>query len=104
MNDYAVAVYIMPDIWTLIASGVCGGICGRVASYQRCGSRYRFGVSLCAWLLAVGSGGYSLSVLLGVLLGLTIYATSPFILLLLFSLLVLVWRARGNVAAVLRAE
>lgn len=104
MNSLLFTLYVMPDVWTLVASAVCGAICCRVASYRREGSRYRLGVSLCAWLLAVGSGGYTLSVLMGVLLGMPVYATSPFILIMLVSLLFLVCRARGNVAAVMRTQ
>lgn len=104
MNNILLALNAMPDLWTMAASAVCGGICCRVASYKRAGSRYRLGVSVGAWLVAVGSGGYTLSVLMAALLGLPIYATSPFMLIMLVSMLVLVCRARGNVAAVMRTQ
>ena len=91
----------MIDIWTFLASGVCGAICWRIASYRRHGARYRPGVAVCAYLLAVGAGCYSLSVLLGVLMGMRVHAVSPFLLIVLTVLMVLVCRARGNVAAVL---
>ncbi|SDS25792.1 Putative 3TM holin, Phage_holin_3 [Halopseudomonas litoralis] len=94
----------MIDIWTFLASGVCGAICWRIASYRRRGARYRPGVAVCAYLLAVGSGCYSLSVLLAMLLGKHAQGVSPFLLIVLTVLMVLVCRARGNVAAVLRVD
>lgn len=94
----------MVDIWTLAASALCGAICWRLAIYRREGSRYRAGISLCAYLLAVGSGCYSLSVVLGALRLTPVWPVSPFLLIVLIVLTILVYRARGNVAAVLRVE
>lgn len=94
----------MIDLWTLMASAICGAICWRIASYQRHGARYRGGVSLCAYLLAAGSGCFAVSVCLGVLTGREVGGVSPFLILVLGVLLLLVHRARGNVAAVLQVE
>lgn len=94
----------MIDIWTLMASAICGTICWRIAAYRRHGARYRAGVSACAYLLASGSGCYAVSVCLGVLTGRPVGEVSPFLLMVLGVLMLLVHRARGNVAAVLQVE
>ncbi|MEO1830032.1 MAG: phage holin family protein [Pseudomonas sp.] len=93
---------MMIDLSTLIASMLCGAICWRVATFRRKGARYRLGMSLCAYLLAVGTGGYSLTVALATLTGGQVAPVSPFLLIVFVILAVMVWRARGNVAAVLR--
>ncbi|NYT68824.1 phage holin family protein [Pusillimonas noertemannii] len=68
----------------------------RLISYRRGGSRYKFGASLLAYLLLVASGVY--------LLALAFNLTSTSIWAALVSLVVsaLVWRARGNCAAIVR--
>ena len=55
---------MMIDLSTLIAAMLCSAICWRVATFRRQGARYRPGMSVCAYLLAVGTGGYSLTVAL----------------------------------------
>lgn len=93
----------MADPWTLLAAAVCGAICWRIVSYRPAsGSKYRLLPALCAWLLAVGTGCFSLSVWLDALYGRVAEQVSPFLLIILVVLAVLVFRARGNVALVTR--
>ncbi len=90
----------MTDLWTLIAAALCAAICWRIVSYRReQDSAYRPTAALCAWLLAVGTGCFALSVCLG-----TSGPVSPFLLIILVVLAVLVFRARGNVALVVRLD
>jgi hypothetical protein len=92
------------DPWTLIAGALCGAICLRIAVYRREGARYRAGVSWMAYLLAVGTGCESLSITLSALFAKPMPMVSPFLLLVLIVLLVLVYRAQGNVARILRMD
>ncbi|MGY2277428.1 MULTISPECIES: phage holin family protein [Pseudomonas] len=94
----------MVDPWTLIAGALCGAICLRIAVYRREGARYRAGVSWLAYLLAVGTGCESLQITLATLTAKPAPAVSPFLLMVLVVLLVLVYRARGNVARILRMD
>ncbi|WP_047299722.1 phage holin family protein [Pseudomonas fluorescens] len=94
----------MVDPWTLAAAAICGAICFRIAFYQRQGARYRAGVSWCAYALAAATGCEWLSVVLAILLAKPITAVSPFILIVLLVLAVLVYRAGGNVARILRMD
>jgi len=94
----------MVDPWTLIAGALCGAICFRIAVYRRDGARYRAGVSWLAYLLAVGTGCESLQITLATLLAKPAPTVSPFLLMVLVVLLVLVYRARGNVARILRMD
>jgi|TARA_Y100000296_G_scaffold25656_1_gene30149 hypothetical protein len=93
---------MMIDLSTLIAAMLCSAICWRVATFRRQGARYRPGMSVCAYLLAVGTGGYSLTVALAPITGHQVAPVSPFLLVVFVILAVMVWRSRGNVAAVLR--
>ena len=93
---------MMIDLSTLIAAMLCSAICWRVATFRRQGARYRFGMSVCAYLLAVDTGGYSLTVALAPLTGRSVEPVSQFLLIVFVILAVMVWRSRGNVAAVLR--
>ncbi|MCY1295851.1 putative 3TM holin [compost metagenome] len=90
----------MVDPWTLAAASVCSAICVRIAAYSRKGARYRFGISLLAYFLCVGTGCYAVTVLLDVLRGGHQQAVSPFLLIVLLALALLVYRAKGNVARV----
>ncbi|MNG36993.1 hypothetical protein D3C84_1242080 [compost metagenome] len=54
--------------------------------------------------MAAATGCEWLSVMLAVLLARPTTAVSPFLLIVLLVLLVLVYRARGNVARILRME
>jgi hypothetical protein len=92
------------DPWTLLAGALCGAICWRIATYRRDGARYRAGVSCLAYILAAATGCEWLTVMMAVLLAKPVTAVSPFILVVLFVLTVLVYRAHGNVARVLRLD
>lgn len=94
----------MVDPWTLAAAVMCGAICLRIVSYQRGPARYRPGVSLLAWALAVGTGCYALSVSLALIGGQALPAISPFLLIVLGAVLMLVYRARGNVARIIQLD
>jgi len=83
---------------TLIA---CIAICVRLLSYRRGpDTTHRIGVGLCAWLLIVCTGGQALHILL---VGAAAHA-SPWQLGVLAVLAVLTYRARGNVARILRVD
>lgn len=94
----------MVDHWTLIAAAICGAICMRILSYQRGGARYRILISVLAYVLAMGTGCFSISVLVATVSGRTMSGVSPFLLIVLAVMLVLVYRARGNVAQIMRTE
>lgn len=94
----------MVDLWTLIAGWLCGAICYRIATYRRAGARYRAGVSWLAYLLAVGTGCEALRITLSVLFSKPVTPVSPFLLTVLVVLVALVYRARGNVARILRMD
>ncbi|UHG99188.1 phage holin family protein [Pseudomonas sp. 7-41] len=94
----------MVDPWTFAAAAICGAICFRITVYQRQGARYRAGVSWCAYALAAATGCEWLSVMLAILLAKPATAVSPFILIVLLVLAVLVYRAGGNVARILRMD
>lgn len=84
----------------LIALFVCSCICWRIVFYRRSGRRYRAGVSMLAYLIALGTGGYALSIALSGPVG----QTNPFVLVVLVVLCVMVFKARGNVASVIRVN
>ncbi|NMZ68860.1 Putative 3TM holin, Phage_holin_3 [Pseudomonas peli] len=94
----------MVDPWTLLAAAMCGAICLRIVSYRRGDARYRPGVSLLAYALAVGTGCYALSVCLAVFGRQPLPAISPFLLIVLGAVLMLVYRARGNVARIIQLD
>jgi phosphatidylserine synthase len=94
----------MVDPWTLAAAAICGAICFRIAFYQRQGARYRAGVSWCAYALAAATGCEWLSVMLAILLAHPTTSVSPYILVVLLVLAVLVYRADGNVARILKTD
>ena len=78
---------------------VCSAICMRLITYRRAGARFRPGVSLCAYLLALCTGCQALGIVAG------LYRAehlSPWMLGVLLVLLVLLLQARGNLARVLR--
>ena len=89
----------MADPLTMMTAAVCMAICVRIVAFRRAGYRYRIGVSVLAYLLAVSSGCQALAAVLGLYT-----ANSPFMLLILLVLCALVYRARGNVASILRLE
>ncbi|MBM1193313.1 phage holin family protein [Pseudomonas weihenstephanensis] len=61
-------------------------------------------VSWLAYLLAVGTGCESLLITLSVMFSKPVSTVSPFLLMVLIVLSVLVYRARGNVARILRMD
>ena len=91
----------MPDVLSLLTLATSSAVCGRLLTYRRLpGARVRRGVGLCAWLLIVCTGGQALQILLA-------GATShPSVLQLgiLLVLAVLSFRARGNVARILKVD
>lgn len=92
------------DFWTLAAAAVCGAMCTRIVTWRPRGEVYKFKESLCAWIMAAAAGCYSLSVLLSVLAGRPVQMVSPYLLVILLIVTVQVFRARGNVARVLRLD
>ena len=85
-------------VLTLVA---CVAICVRLLSYRRGpDTTHRIGVGLCAWLLIVCTGGQALHILL---VGAAAHS-SPWQLGVLAVLAVLTYRARGNVARILRVD
>lgn len=69
---------------------------GRLIFYRRKCSRYRFGMAALAYLLIVCSGGRAIDVVVN-----SAYVT-PWEAGFAAVIAVLVWRARGNVAAIMR--
>lgn len=69
----------MVDLVTLAAAAVCGAISCRIFTYQRHGATYRFGVSLCAYILAAGTGMQALSISLAVLMARHATPISPYL-------------------------
>ena len=89
----------MADPVQLLTALVCMAICLRLVTFRRAGARYRFWNSMLAWVLAACAGCQALSSFLG------LYPVrSPFVLITLVVLCVLVFRARGNVASIFRME
>lgn len=83
---------------TALTIAACVAILVRLMVFRRDGARYRPGIAFIAWLLAVCVGGYALAILFG------LNQPSPFVLGILLVLGALVFRARGNVASVLRVH
>ncbi|MBG6292080.1 phage holin family protein [Pseudomonas nitroreducens] len=90
------------DPVTLLAAVVCGAICVRIVTYRRGKATYRMGVSLCAYVLAAGSGAQSVLITFSALLARPVPAISPWLLMVLVVILVLTVRANGNVARIWR--
>ncbi len=88
---------VMVDVLSAL---ICAGICWRIVLYRREGARYRLHMSVLAYLIAMGSGGYAMSIALHGPSGIT----HPFVALILAVLGVMVFRARGNVANVFRVH
>lgn len=89
----------MLDPISFLTALVCAAICARIVAFRRGAARYRPGISALAYILAASSGCQALAVIFGLHL-----VQSPFVLVILIVLLALVWRARGNVANILRVE
>lgn len=76
-------------------------ICVRLITYRPGpDARHRFGVSCCAWLLIACTGGLAIHVaLLGASAQVSVWQLGLLVVLLLVT-----YRARGNVAQLLRVE
>jgi MFS family permease len=104
-NATATAVVVVQlDVWTALAALACGAISARIVTYRRGDAQYKLRVSLCAWVLAAATGCYSLSVVLGAAVGQPVDSVSPWLVVVLLVLLGLVFKARGNVASILRLD
>lgn len=91
----------MHSVVTVLTLIACAAICVRLLTYRRGpDTTHRVGVGLCAWLLIACTGGQALHILL---VGAAAQA-SPWQLGVLAVLAVLTYRARGNVARILRVD
>lgn len=88
----------MVDPLALITVAVCAATTVRIISFRRGKSPYRFHTALCAWLLAGCIGSLGLSVHLGM------QQPSPFILGIVCIVAFVIFRAKGNVASLLRVH
>jgi len=89
----------MADPIAVMSALICVAICVRLVTFRRAGARYRLWVSLLAYLLAASTGCQALASFLGMY-----QVHSPFILAVLAVLCVLVFRAQGNVASIVRLQ
>ncbi len=91
----------MPEFLSLLTLAASGATCGRLLTYRRTpGTRFRWGVGLCAWILIVCTGGQALQILVQ---GAQSHP-SPLQLGILLVLAFLSFRARGNVARILKVD
>lgn len=91
----------MPDVITLCTLVACTAICGRLLTYRRLpGTRHRAGIGLCAWLLIASTGGQALQIMVTGAHA----ASNPWQLGVLSVLVALSFRARGNVAHMLKVD
>lgn len=86
----------MENVPALILCIACALTCARVLLFRRAGLRYRFGISLLAWVLAASSGSIALNVLLGAA-HITWGEAGMGVVLCVLTFL-----ARGNVAHIMR--
>lgn len=94
----------MADLWTLLAALSCAAIFIRIFTWRHAGERYRFWIGMCAYGLALCTGGFALTVLLELLAAKPVEPVSPWLALVLVWLSVLVWLARGNVARIVQVN
>ncbi|WP_165677452.1 phage holin family protein [Metapseudomonas otitidis] len=92
------------DPWALVAAVICAAISLRIVLWRPDGHQYKPAASLLAWVLSASSGCYALSVVLYSTCGQPVAPVSPLLVCLLFVMAVLLYRARGNVAAFLRVN
>lgn len=91
----------MHDLINLLTLLASLAICGRLLTYRRKpGTTYRFGVSWCAWVLIVCTGGTALQILVAG----SSMRCSPWTMGVLGVLAVMAWRAQGNVARILQVD
>lgn len=95
---------LLVDLWTVAAATMCGAISMRIVCWRRTVQRYRLGMSLAAWVLAMSSGSYAMYVGLYTLYGRPVPEVSPLLVVILLIVMVQVFRARGNVAAFFRVD
>lgn len=89
----------MVDPVSLLTVVVCFATCFRIVAFRRGSASYKLFPSLLAWVLAAGHGGQALAELMG------LYRIgSPFVLVILLVVCALVFRARGNVASIIRLD
>lgn len=86
MDAIFVAIAVLANVLTA----------GRLICYRRGCARYRFGVSLLAYMLIVCAGGQAIDTVVN-----AVHVT-PWDAGFSAVIAVLVWRARGNVAAIVR--
>lgn len=89
--------------YNLLSAAVSAAICVRIMLYRRGQATYRPLVSLIAYLMAMATGCYSLTIVLHELAGPPMQA-NPFTLVVLVILAWLVFRARGNISRVIRVH
>ncbi|WP_438767888.1 phage holin family protein [Kushneria sp. TE3] len=93
---------VQPDqLPTICALLISLAICGRLLTYRRRGARYRRRISWLAYGLFVGSGTLAIQILAGRYIALPI---SWSFVILLAVCAVLIYRARGNVAHIVRVN
>lgn len=89
--------------FNLLSAAVSAAICVRIMLYRRGQATYRPLVSLIAYLMAMATGCYSLTIVLHELAGPPMQA-SPFAFVVLSILALMVFKARGNVSRVIRVH
>lgn len=89
----------MGQSFSMFTALVCASICIRLMAFRRDGAKYKLWISLCAYIMAAASGCQALAMFLGMY-----QIQSPFVLVILVALAILIFRARGNVAKVMRLE
>ncbi|MEI2416234.1 phage holin family protein [Orrella sp. JC864] len=89
---------MLEQIIVLIAVVANLATAGRLLAYQRAGARYRPLISCMAYVLIVCTGAEALSILLGASTA-SVWSSGVAVVLS-----VLVWRARGNVARIVRVQ
>lgn len=104
MASATATVFVMIDLWAVAAAVICSAISIRIVCWKPKGERYRLGQSLAAWFMAACSGAYALQVGLYTLYARPVAPVSPMLVALLLVVMVQVYRARGNVAAMLRVS
>jgi drug/metabolite transporter (DMT)-like permease len=87
------------NILDLLIIASCLATCLRLLLYRRQGSNFKRGISVVAYVLIVITGAVGLLVLMGKMTSADI---NPVFIFCLFVLMLLVYRAQGNVAQLIR--
>lgn len=98
-QDYAWMMVQPQQLPTILALLIALAICGRLLTYRRRGARFRRSISWLAYGLFVGCGSLAIQILAGRYIALPI---SWSFVILLAVCAVLIYRARGNVARIVR--